>query len=751
MNKFAAGLSVAISVMLVGCVSPLRSTDPEIRKQALEKISDEKELFFVAMNVGVGIKGKWPELYQQTHLRNGKYPEDVRVMAVKKITNPKYLLLCASWQDGDIYVDPASEDSWFEYQGERYNLGIYAPYNMKHAISPGNAVREAAIERLADPVIFKSLPKAILVEGKEAANAAVRVLFPGDSELFFCHSREIRPDNPMNNVIAKAAERQPAEAKVRFLTDGASWLSVVAPLAYDGCIRSLTSINNEDATKLYSELFLKNEQGCPASRFYTPASRFYTCNSSINVCKETASKIKEWVWLVYKNIDNPSVEIVESALKSADQKHTEDILGRIKNPEIFVTIFGGDDFAKRAPKEKRRTFYVGFGHEKTDLLPEAAKDILKPLSDEEALLTLATQAKLFSIRYAAIDKIASEAALAKIANDPMRDCPYDTSLKEFELFGDYIEWTAKTEKKSAMNLRMLAIRRMKDVAALKALRKADKSEVIKKCTTERLVALGYSHAGDIIAYEKYDKDLFSMMAEIRKTEDLQKISTEAKLKGVRLLAASKLDANAFAAIARKEFAGNTGKASAGRFVVGGYYLGLNIEDMFAKLVVEYPDTEPTIYLDGGVLCIAGGDGRDIAWADAKSLDVHWITLPLSIVKRIAGFKAGTFKDLERAVERKLGVSFDYDVIRKGNVSQKIGSVKNTEGETLRYFKSSIDEGEDIDRSVRKLINTNSVGSDPFAALGAGLANAIEDAQQADENRANACRPIFQPQGSLQLF
>ena len=186
-------------------------------------------------------------------------------------------------------------------------------------------------------------------------------------------------------------------------------------------------------------------------------------------------------------------------------------------------------------------------------------------------------------------------------------------------------------------------------------------------------------------------------------------------------------------------------------MVGGFYLGMGIEEMFAKVAAEYPDVKPTIYLDDKALCIAGGDERDIAWADAQDLDVHWMVLPPSIVKQIVGFKTGSFEDLKRAVEKKLGVSFGYDIIRKGSVSQKIGNLENTEGETLRYFVSEIGEGEDFSRTVRKAVNSNSIGSNPFDASVAGLSNAIEDAMQADENRANAKSPRFQPPGSLQLL
>ena len=425
------------------------------------------------------------------------------------------------------------------------------------------------------------------------------------------------------------------------------------------------------------------------------------------------------------------------------------LYGKVR-PDVLATLFSGKSLIGQVSKENRTTLRGAYGCVYEDVKPEVAKELLSAVNDQEALFQMAVGADLFSIRCAAIERLSDDARLEKIAVDEMRNCPYDTSLKEMG-WGSGLTWITESQEASIGRLKKLAISRMKDAVALKQVRKASPEVSIKKAVSERLSALGFSEVDEIIACDKYDKDLFSMFAELKKTDELAKVSKEANLKGVRLLAASKLDAETFLAVAKKELAANEGTPVEGKLVVSGFYLGMGIEEMFAKVAAEYPDVKPTIYLDDKALCIAGGDERDIAWADAQDLDVHWMVLPPSIVKQIVGFKTGSFEDLKRAVEKKLGVSFGYDIIRKGSVSQKIGNLENTEGETLRYFVSEIGEGEDFSRTVRKAVNSNSIGSNPLDASVAGLSNAIEDAMQADENRANAKSPRFQPPGSLQLL
>ena len=156
--EFRITTSIAVTLLaLAGCVSPLKSSDPAVRKQAMDQITDQQELFFIAMNVGVGIKDKWPEMYQETHLRPGEYAEDVRIMAVNKLTDTDYLLRCAAWKDNDLYVDKASKDGRFVYKGETHYLYGVDKYEMMEKVLPGDAVRDAAKKRIKISAAGKSL------------------------------------------------------------------------------------------------------------------------------------------------------------------------------------------------------------------------------------------------------------------------------------------------------------------------------------------------------------------------------------------------------------------------------------------------------------------------------------------------------------------------------------------------------------------------------------------------------------------
>ena len=165
----------------------------------------------------------------------------------------------------------------------------------------------------------------------------------------------------------------------------------------------------------------------------------------------------------------------------------------------------------------------------------------------------------------------------------------------------------------------------------------------------------------------------------------------------------------------------------------------------------YGDVQPSLYLDGDTLCIADGIGRDLAWANADSREIHWLTLTPYIVRKIVGFKTGTFDDLKRTVESKLGILFKGGMVSKGEVSQRIANYETVEGETLRYFVGRPEGGENFQRTVRKAINQHTIDYTPLqGGLGAVFANAFEDAMQGDENAKNARSPRFAPQGSLQL-
>ena len=117
----------------------------------------------------------------------------------------------------------------------------------------------------------------------------------------------------------------------------------------------------------------------------------------------------------------------------------------------------------------------------------------------------------------------------------------------------------------------------------------------------------------------------------------------------------------------------------GQLRIGDFHLGMSVDDAYALLQSRYSETRPRLYPDGDVLCVADASGQDLCWADAKTRRVHWITLTPTVVRRIVGFRAGTFAALKRAVERKLSVSFGLDSVSKGEVSQEIGNLETVDG------------------------------------------------------------------------
>ena len=126
---------VTMAMLIVGCASPLKSDDPATRSQAVSELSDSKELMLIAMNIGVYI-GQKSGSYYNAFLTQENYAEDVRVAAVNRLTDISALLRCATWQDGDVYVDSGMDQGRLEYKGENYYV---------HGKSRGHTLRESKI------------------------------------------------------------------------------------------------------------------------------------------------------------------------------------------------------------------------------------------------------------------------------------------------------------------------------------------------------------------------------------------------------------------------------------------------------------------------------------------------------------------------------------------------------------------------------------------------------------------------------
>ena len=137
---------VIVCCVLAGCVSPLKSDDPTVRAQAIAKITDDKELMLIAMNVGVKI-GRRCGNYTDVSFVRERYFDDVRKAAVDRLQDIGSLLKCATWQDGDYFVDPGAEDGRVNYRGDVHYVQ-YDPISLSCPISTGDRIRNYARNRL---------------------------------------------------------------------------------------------------------------------------------------------------------------------------------------------------------------------------------------------------------------------------------------------------------------------------------------------------------------------------------------------------------------------------------------------------------------------------------------------------------------------------------------------------------------------------------------------------------------------------
>ena len=740
MRIIAIGASCVAMLLTttLGCASPLKSDDPATRVRAVAELSDDKELFLIAMNVGVYI-GQKSGSYYNTFLTEEHYLDDVRVAAVNRLSGIDWILKCATWQDGCVYVDSGMEQGRLEYKGENYYTHD-SHIRLKQKVHPGNAVREAAKKRLAQPSEFSRLPSFFVRfnEGERSygRNApSVRTsLFPvgnrssvgSEEDAFIDYYGSIKKTNPLNSALREIVAAQNDQRGIReFLISTRGVGAAIFPDAIAAAVDKLDASDQPSLGALFRRLFVAEKQNC--------------------------SMPKDIAVRVYAHITDPDAEIVAAALKYSDANDFMKILSKVKCQEVFEKVFCDKELPQCVVQSDRTELYCPCDVIKLDVKLEAMRRLMTLVKDEAVLSRIALKSPLFNARYVAVEKMTSDRLLASVAFDRLNGCPYDTSVSGYDLISNRIDWMNNNERQSAIKIRKLAISRIKDIEILRKLRKEDTQADIKKSTSERLVAMGHSDAEEIIAAMKYNRDLFSMLDEVSGEDDLKKIAANAKLRGVRLIATSRLDDVSGKEIVDNEVRQIKTDCPDGRINIGGFYLGLNIEDAYAMMLSLYGDVKPSLYLDGDTLCIADGSGRDLAWASADSREIHWLTLTPHIVRKIVGFKTGTFDDLKRAVEVKLGITFRSGMVSKGEVSQRVADYETVEGETLRYFVCRPEYGEDFRRMVRKAINQHTIDYTPLqGGLGAVFANAFEDAMQGDENAKNARSPRFAPQGSLQL-
>lgn len=262
-------------VCIAGCTSPLKSDDPTIRLNAVAKVISEDDLFLIAMNLGLRVSGRSGS-YCNVVLYPERYSEDVRVAAVKRMTDPVRLLKCATWCDGDLYYDPAIETGTFVYNGESY--WVYdAEQNLKEKVSPGDEVRAAAERKLRDGSVFAKIPSAFETfnfDGDTYSNRkkAVNIrtgLFPGkprysvggEENAFIDYYAAVKKDNPLNSVLSRIIRAQKDQfALCAFVVAARENGAEVYPDAVVAAIETLDGSNQSEIVRAFNKLYLANEK-----------------------------------------------------------------------------------------------------------------------------------------------------------------------------------------------------------------------------------------------------------------------------------------------------------------------------------------------------------------------------------------------------------------------------------------------------------------------------------------------------------
>lgn len=285
-NRVLLTVTLASVIGILGCTSPLKSEDPATRARAVAELSTDKELFFVAMNIGVYI-GQQNGSYHNVFFTQEQYPDDVRVAAVERLKNMDYLLMCASWNDGDVYVDPG--EGRLEYCGANYYF--QGKEDLRIPVLPGNVVKTAAIKRLSDFATFKEASKSLNTKAKgrllPKPSSTMQRGSSSDGNAFIDHNGHIRPGNPLDKALCTALEKlkQP-DAAADFLYNAAEGGQGIASESFGYAMKQLEGVSSKVVYSILQKIFKEH-------------LNMYTKN--------------EWLPMLIRYIDYPEAEQVLTA------------------------------------------------------------------------------------------------------------------------------------------------------------------------------------------------------------------------------------------------------------------------------------------------------------------------------------------------------------------------------------------------------------------------------------------------------
>lgn len=738
---------LALATLLGGCIPALYSEDPATRLQAVAEENDQRTLFLMALDVTMPIGRNYGAPDCIRGICRANYQADVRLAAVKRLTTAPYLLICASWGDGEGFHEAYAHIPTKYTRGRDYDFS-YSDYGFYTEVAPGDAVREAAFKQLATPETFADLCNFLANPFPICSHTYVRAInqdFPlptycevasygegsQNDSAFYDVYKNLRTDNPTDLVLCRALAEQPRENVLHFLRAAQPYASECLVNAYTQALDQVDEIPKELARTLFSAFQDQLEK------------------------RQICTLPKTWLMRLYFTFEEPTLQdltFLFNGFPRMPQEEIDAILRHVKDESHLAQFYCDNLLLKSCPKPA--TLGISYDTHHEDYPQDLANHYAKRLTTPEACLKVALEAPSFALRLAAINRISDEPTLAKVIANPLKDTPYNTdfpgnfdSLWSHETF----EWKRRTAEASALALRLAAIKRISTPDLLLSLRREAAANPLRRALSLRLRELGYSDVEAIITATEYTPFLLAQFETLQPPSDLEAIATRAKLRGIRLMAASQLCPERLRSIAESELPALSKASPESQLNFDGFYLGRSIEEIFALFGARLPSLQPILYFDDGVLCLADRAGHDLAWANRTSLKTHWLTLPAELLCRQLNLETGSFSDLERAIERTYHLSFSTAAVSKGNVSQTIGNTDTLAGETCRFFRTPLTEKASLSTALRHAYASYAISAEPLnGGLGVAFASLLEDARQANQNSADAHSYRFSPRGSIQL-
>lgn len=332
--------------ILTGCVSPLKSDDPIVRAQAIAKITDDKELMLIVMNVGVKI-GRRCGSYTDVSFVRESYFDDVRKAAVDRLQDLGSLLKCATWQDGDYFVDPGAEDGRVNYRGDVHYVQC-DPISLSCPISTGDRIRNYARNRLKNSSEFTKVCQ--LLDDLNRAEQDVYshgekgliTLFPASLKMrsngtsFINEYGDMRRNNPLDMTLTEMVENQSRQEDLcQFVSSVGLNKRNAYPNAIEKAIAKIDGSVQEPVISLLGELI----------------SRKLKSRANISVL---------YVWKLFDKIQGPadelSVQIAKLGYDSCAEENGKHLIDEIAKRKFTSRIWAKcylEDLFNGYPNEKK--------------------------------------------------------------------------------------------------------------------------------------------------------------------------------------------------------------------------------------------------------------------------------------------------------------------------------------------------------------------------------------------------------------